>query len=224
MSNKKEVLTIKKDSLKGRDSLIGFLVIVFLGSFIAFSNLQSEIDNLENRLVKSDLNFKILAKSIREDKVDLNKDQPSLAVNDAQFLLDKIISLETELADLETSVNDLKKPKMKSGLYDPSKDDISYLFSELSKLKTSVKDLKSQKKKNENSSVVNNVSNSDKYKYKSNWRSISMNMSRSSVRKILGEPDSINIDVYEEWIYPEGQVSFSKYVDQVRYWKEPKWN
>ena len=214
----------------------------FFASFTAFSKLQSKLNDYENRLVAIE----------QEDKVDLNKDQPSLAVNDAQFILNKITSLEndiifleksineeskipdttkddisnlfTELDNLKTSVNDLKNPKKKSGLYDPAKDDISYLFSELSKLKTSVKDLKNQKKKNENSSVVNNVSNSDKYKYKSNWRSISMNMSRSSVRKILGEPDSINIDVYEEWIYPKGEVHFSKYLDEVRYWEEPRWN
>lgn len=214
MSNKKEVFTIKKDSLNGRDSLIVFLVIVFLGSFAAFSNLQSKINDFENRLVEIE----------QVDKLDLNKYQPPSEVNDAQFLLDKIISLETELADLENSLNDLKRPKMKSGLYDPAKDDISYLFSELSKLKTSVKDLKNQRKKNENSSVVNDVPNSDKYKYKSNWRNIRMDMSRSSVRKILGEPNSINIDVYEEWVYPEGQVSFSKYVDEVRYLEEPRWN
>lgn len=242
MSNKKEVLTINKDSLNSRDSLIGFLVIVFLGSFAAFSNLQSKINDFENRLVEIE----------QVDKLDLNKYQPPLADNDAQFLLDKITSLEndvifleksineeskipdttkddisnlfTELAVLKTSVNDLKNPKKKSGLYDPAIDDISYLFTELAKLKTSVKDLKNQKKKIENNSVVNDVSSSEKYKYKSNWRKLSIGMNRQRVRAILGEPDKINVSYFENWFYPKGSVTFSTSGSGLYNWSEPKWN
>ena len=208
MSNKKEVLTINKDSLNSRDSLIGFLVIVFLGSFVAFSNLQSKINDFENRLVEIE----------QVDKIDLNKYQPPLADNDAQFLLDKITYLENDFIFLEKSINEESK------IPDTTKDDISNLFTELAILKTSVNDLKNQKKKIENTSVVNNVASSDKYKYKSNWRKIRMDMSRNSVRKILGEPDKIEVGVYEKWTYPKGEVHFSKYFDELKKWEEPRWN
>lgn len=208
MSNKKEVLKIKKGSLNIRDSLIGFLFMVFFGSFAAFSNLQSKINDFENRLVEIE----------QVDKLDLNKYQPPLAVNDAQFILDKIISLENDIIFLEKSINEESK------IPDTTKDDISNLINEFGKLKTSVNDLKNPKKKIENNSVVNNVSSSENYKYKSNWRKLSIGMSRERVRAILGEPDKINVSSFEDWFYPKGKVSFSTLGNGLSSWSEPNWN
>ena len=53
-----------------------------------------------------------------------------------------------------------------------------------------------------------------------NWRRLRRGMKMDEVRKLLGEPESVNAGSFTRWYYPGGSVTFDD--DKVYGWDEPR--
>ena len=187
--------------------VIGFLVLLLT---IQGINEDTKVDISE---LKTDIETLTLQQNVLAIQSDNSTATPSSLKNQISQLEE---GLNAVIANQQIISNQLQILENQNKKVDKRISDLeSYLIGRLKKLEKSTTTTNSKK-------TYNNVSSSEKYKYKSNWRQINLGMSQSQVRSILGEPERVAGGAFIKWTYKSGWVEFYR-SSGVSDWKEPSW-
>lgn len=208
----KEGDSIKSDNIS---PITIFYVIGFIVLALIIQGIATDVKDLDAKHTELASNNSVVNPDISEElgelgfdlKNNISKIEDSLegVIKNQQIISNRLQKLENQNKKVDKRISDLE----------------SYLIGRLKKLEKSTATTNSKK-------TYNNVSGSEKYKYKSNWRKLSKGMSQSRVRQILGEPEKIRGGAYTYWSYKDGSLSFyvcgsDCHLDGLDSWTEPKW-
>ena len=186
-----------------------FYVIGFIVLALTIQSIATDVKELDIKHSELTSNNSVVNPDILEQLGDLGFDlknkiskiEDSLegVIKNQQIISNRLQKLENQNEKVDKRISDLE----------------SYLIGRLKKLEKSTATTNSKK-------TYNNISSSEKYKYKSSWRQINLGLSQSQVRSILGEPERVAGGAFIRWTYKSGWVEFYR-SSGVSDWQEPSW-